>query len=105
MPDAKTIAFFPEPGAWGPTNDCAAIGSILMERGHRVVFVIDESFAGVLEPRGFEERLFRTAPGKEATTPSDGGRRTARPPRTPGPSSSASPRRSSASRPSSRSRR
>ena len=59
MADAKTIAFFPEPGAWGPTNDCAAIGAVLRERGHRVVFVVDESFAGVLEPRGFEERTFR----------------------------------------------
>ena len=72
MSDAKTVAFFPEPGAWGPTNDCAAVGSILLARGHRVVFVVDESFAGVLEPRGFEERLFRTAPAEEATTPSDG---------------------------------
>jgi len=66
MSDAKTIAFFPEPGAWGPTNDCAAIGSILRERGHRVVFVVDESFAGLLEPRGFEEQLFRTAPAEDA---------------------------------------
>jgi MGT family glycosyltransferase len=65
MPDAKTIAFFPEPGAWGPTNDCAAIGSLLLEQGHRVVFVVDECFAGVLEPRGFEEHLFRTAPAEE----------------------------------------
>jgi UDP:flavonoid glycosyltransferase YjiC (YdhE family) len=67
--DAKTIAFFPEPGAWGPTNDCAAIGSILLGRGHRVVFVVDESFAGALEPRGFEERLFRTAPRGETAAP------------------------------------
>ena len=69
MPDAKTIAFFPEPGAWGPTNDCAAIGSLLLERGHRVVFVVDESFAGVLEPRGFEAHLFRTAPAEEESSP------------------------------------
>jgi MGT family glycosyltransferase len=66
MSDAKTVAFFPEPGAWGPTNDCAAIGSLLLGRGHRVVFVVDESFAGLLEPRGFEEHLFRTAPPDEA---------------------------------------
>ena len=74
MPDGKTIAFFPEPGAWGPTNDCAAIGEILLRRGHRVVFVVDESFAGVLAPRGFEERLFRTAP-PQSEAPSDGERR------------------------------
>ena len=72
MSDAKTIAFFPEPGAWGPTNDCAAIGSILLERGHRVVFAIDESFAGALEPRGFEERLFRTAPPEDESARAEG---------------------------------
>jgi len=71
MSASKTIAFFPEPGAWGPTNDCAAIGSILRHRGHRVVFVIDESFAGLLEPRGFEERLFRTAPPEENPDPAE----------------------------------
>ena len=62
---AKTVAFFPEPGAWGPTNDCAAIADVLRRRGHRAVFVVDESFAGVLAARGFEERLFRTAPPEE----------------------------------------
>ena len=66
----KTIAFFPEPGAWGPTNNCAAMASVLRERDHRVVFVVDESFAGVLEARGFEERLFRMAPPEEGA---DGG--------------------------------
>lgn len=48
----KTIVFFPEPGAWGPTNNCVALGDVLRERGHRVVFVVDESFRGVLEARG-----------------------------------------------------
>jgi MGT family glycosyltransferase len=67
---AKTVAFFPEPGAWGPTNDCAAIADVLRRRGHRAVFVVDESFAGVLEARGFEERLFRTAPPEENPDPS-----------------------------------
>ena len=57
MSDPKTIAFFPEPGAWGPTNNCVAIANVLRERGHRIVFVVDESFEGVLEAkRGFEER-------------------------------------------------
>jgi len=66
MSTAKTIAFFPEPGAWGPTNNCSAMASVLRERGHRIVFVVDESFAGVLEARGFEERRFRMAPPDEA---------------------------------------
>jgi MGT family glycosyltransferase len=56
-----TIAFFPE-GAYGPTNNCAGIGAVLRERGHRVVFIVEESFAGTLEARGFEERLVRLGP-------------------------------------------
>jgi MGT family glycosyltransferase len=60
----KTIAFFPE-GAFGPTNNCIGIGEVLRRRGHRVVFVIEESFAGTLEEKGFEERLMRLAPAPE----------------------------------------
>jgi MGT family glycosyltransferase len=57
----RTIAFFPE-GAYGPTNNCAGIGAVLRDRGHRVVFIVEESFAGTLEARGFEERLVRLGP-------------------------------------------
>jgi len=57
----KTIVFFPE-GAFGPTNNCVGIGDVLRRRGHRVVFVIEESFRGTLEAKGFEERLMRLAP-------------------------------------------
>ena len=60
-----TIAVFPEPGAWGPTNNLVAITEPLRERGHRVVFVVEESFAGELERRGFEEALMRMAPAPE----------------------------------------
>jgi MGT family glycosyltransferase len=56
-----TIVFFPE-GAHGPTNNCAGIGAVLRERGHRVVFILEESFAGTLEACGFEERLMRLGP-------------------------------------------
>jgi UDP:flavonoid glycosyltransferase YjiC (YdhE family) len=59
-----TIVFFPE-GAHGPTNNCAGIGAVLRERGHRVVFIVEESFAGTLEVRGFEERLMRLGPPPE----------------------------------------
>jgi MGT family glycosyltransferase len=58
------VVFFPE-GAYGPTNNCVAIGQVLRERGHRVVFVIEESFAGTLEGQGFEERLMRLGPPPE----------------------------------------
>ena len=61
MTDARTIVFFPE-GAYGPTNNCAGIGAVLRERGHRVVFIVEESFAGTLEAKGFEERLMRLGP-------------------------------------------
>ncbi|HEY3191231.1 MAG TPA: nucleotide disphospho-sugar-binding domain-containing protein [Solirubrobacterales bacterium] len=65
MAHGKTIVFFPE-GAFGPTNNCVGIGEVLRSRGHRVVFVIEESFAGTLEKKGFEERLMRLAPLPEA---------------------------------------
>src|SRR4051812_20822947 len=57
----STVAFFPE-GAYGPTNNCVGIGDVLRARGHRVVFIVEESFAGTLEAQGFEERLMRLGP-------------------------------------------
>ncbi len=59
-----TVVFFPE-GAFGPTNNCVGIGDVLRGRGHRVVFVVEESFAGTLEAKGFEERLMRLGPAPE----------------------------------------
>jgi MGT family glycosyltransferase len=61
----STVVFFPE-GAFGPTNNCVGMGRILLERGHRVVFVVEESFAGTLEAQGFEEALMRLKPPSEA---------------------------------------
>ncbi len=61
MSDDRTIVFFPE-SAYGPTNNCVGIGTVLRERGHRVVFVVEESFGGTLEAKGFEERLMRLGP-------------------------------------------
>ena len=60
----STIVFFPE-GAYGPTNNCVGIGDVLRRRGHRVVFIVEESFAGTLEAQGFEERLMRLGPPPE----------------------------------------
>jgi UDP:flavonoid glycosyltransferase YjiC (YdhE family) len=59
--DARTIVFFPE-GAYGPTNNCVGIGNVLRDRGHRVVFIVEESFAGTLQAKGFEERTMRLGP-------------------------------------------
>jgi MGT family glycosyltransferase len=64
QPDRHTIVFFPE-GAFGPTNNCVGIGDVLRRRGHRVVFVVEESFAGSLEAKGFEERVMRLGPAPE----------------------------------------
>ena len=64
-----TIAFFPE-SAYGPTNNCVGIGDVLRRRGHRVVFIAEESFEGTLAEKGFEERLMRlTPPSDEAEDP------------------------------------
>ena len=60
----RTIVFFPE-GAFGPTNNCVGIGQVLQARGHRIVFIVEESFAGTLEAKGFEERLMRLGPKPE----------------------------------------
>src|SRR6185437_7408016 len=51
--ESRTIVFFPE-GAFGPTNNCVGIGDVLHRRGHRVVFVAEESFAGA---RYVDDRL------------------------------------------------
>jgi MGT family glycosyltransferase len=61
---ALKIVFFPE-GAYGPTNNCVGIGDVLRQRGHEVVFVVEESFAGTLEAKGFGEALMRLGPPPE----------------------------------------
>lgn len=53
--------FFPA-RAFGPVTNSVGIGDVLRRRGHRVVFLVEESFAGTLEERGFEEHLIRLAP-------------------------------------------
>jgi MGT family glycosyltransferase len=66
--ESSTIVFFPE-GAFGPTNNCVGIGDVLRRRGHRVVFIVEESFAGTLEEKGFEERLMRLTPPQTEEVP------------------------------------
>jgi MGT family glycosyltransferase len=65
LSNRPTVVFFPE-GAYGPTNNCVGIGQVLQARGARVVFVVEESFAGTLEAQGFEEALMRLKPPAEA---------------------------------------
>src|SRR5258705_10763798 len=73
MTSKPTVALFPEPGAWGPTNNLVAVGNHLRERGIRTVFVIEESFEGELAERGFEEWLMRLAPPPEGEEAVGGG--------------------------------
>jgi MGT family glycosyltransferase len=51
-----TFLFMPE-SAYGPTNNCIGIGNLLRQRGHKVVFAAEASWAGRLEPLGFVEDL------------------------------------------------
>jgi MGT family glycosyltransferase len=56
-----TVLFMPE-SAYGPTNNCIGIGTVLRNRGHRVVFAAEASWRGRLESLGFEEDLVELAP-------------------------------------------
>mgnify|MGYP001026021225 FL=1 len=61
-----TILFMPE-SAYGPTNQCIGIGKVLLDRGHRVVFAAEASWAGKLAALGFDEELVDLAPPAEST--------------------------------------
>jgi MGT family glycosyltransferase len=54
--ESLTVMFMPE-SAYGPTNQCIGLGKVLLDRGHRVVFAAEASWAGRLEPYGFVEAL------------------------------------------------
>jgi UDP:flavonoid glycosyltransferase YjiC (YdhE family) len=68
MPDSatgKTFLFMPE-SAYGPTNNCIGIANVLRQRGHRVVFAAEASWAGRLSTLGFVEDLVDlAAPAEE----------------------------------------
>jgi len=63
-----TFLFMPE-SAYGPTNNCVGIGNVLRQRGHKVVFAAEASWAGRLEPLGFVEDLVDLAPPPPADAP------------------------------------
>lgn len=64
MTAPRTFLFMPE-SAYGPTNNCIGIGHRLRERGHRVVFAAEASWAGKLAALGFDEDLVDLAPPPE----------------------------------------
>jgi MGT family glycosyltransferase len=62
---ALTVLFMPE-SAYGPTNQCVGLGKVLLDKGHRVVFAAERSWAGKLAPYGFVEDLVDLAePGHD----------------------------------------
>jgi MGT family glycosyltransferase len=64
--------FMPE-SAYGPTNQCIGLGKVLLDRGHRVVFAAEASWAGRLEPFGFVEALVDLAePDPDTSDPGEG---------------------------------
>lgn len=70
MTDQLCVLFMPE-SAYGPTNQCIGLGRVLLERGHRVVFAAESSWAGRLAPYGFVEALVDLAPPPAADAPAD----------------------------------
>jgi MGT family glycosyltransferase len=67
-----TVMFMPE-SAYGPTNQCIGLGKVLFDRGHRVVFAAEASWAGRLEPFGFVEALVDlTEPDPDAADTGEG---------------------------------
>lgn len=67
-----TIMFWPE-SAYGPTNQCIGLASILRARGHRIVFAAESSWAGRIAPFGFVEELVDLAAPAEGAADEDAG--------------------------------
>ncbi|CAG2118653.1 unnamed protein product, partial [Medioppia subpectinata] len=51
-----TILFAPMEGV-GHVNACIGLAEVLLSRGHKVVFAVDQSYAGKLSPFGFIEEI------------------------------------------------
>ncbi len=64
--------FWPE-SAYGPTNQCIGLASILRDRGHRIVFAAESSWAGRIAPFGFVEELVDLAAPAEGAVDEDAG--------------------------------
>ena len=73
MAETLTVLFLPE-SAYGPTNQCIGLGDVLLERGHRVVFAAESSWAGRLSTLGFDERLIDLAEPDPEALAEDAGR-------------------------------
>ena len=56
MTKKLTILFVPL-SAVGHINSSIGIGEILLSRGHRIIFAVDQTFKGMFIKRGFEEEI------------------------------------------------
>jgi MGT family glycosyltransferase len=66
MSRRSTFLFKPGNG-FGPVNNSVGIADVLRRRGHRIVFVVERSWAGRLERVGFEEELLDMSPPESAS--------------------------------------
>lgn len=66
--EPKTIVLFPE-AAYGPSLNCVGIAQELRRLGHRPVFVMDASFAGLYAGYGFEEHPVQMSAPVEEEVP------------------------------------
>jgi len=65
-----TIIFAPLDG-FGHVNACTGVAEALRDRGHRIVFAIDQSWKGKLLKYGFEEELLLDPNRKEDENPGE----------------------------------
>ena len=68
MTKKLTILIAPMSGV-GHVNATLGIAECLRDRGHRVVYLVDHSFAGTLKKQGFEEEIFRENKKVESAKP------------------------------------
>ncbi|CAG2108284.1 unnamed protein product [Medioppia subpectinata] len=55
-----TILFASDQGV-GHVNACIGMAQVLLSRGHKIVFAVNQSYAGKLSPFGFIEEIFTSA--------------------------------------------
>ena len=57
--------------AVGHVNACAGALSVLLRRGHRVIFVLEEAFKGKLKHLGYEEVHYTIGKSADTTNPGE----------------------------------
>ena len=62
----------------GPITSCSGATKAFLQRGHRVIFMIEPSFKGKLEAQGFEEYICKHCPDAEQPSGLKPGESTAR---------------------------